>query len=298
LVGQAHIEQFSRDLATQNIRAAVIESGRVVWQRGEINEAACEAPVIAERIPPKLLDTPAPIPSGATIRQVLENRADGTPGEEILENRDFVQALHSSEHLPSAIPFAKRQHAPLGWFIQEYGGERILWCHSPTVLIVQVPGKKQSLVVAPAPSLEDTNVLRSSIVLQFLQQVAMLGMPGADHIIDSALDLLAKGDREASVSLVRGALDRSPELENSPDVSLLHLFSELGFPETEASATAVIKAHPSLPTAWFYYAQYVENRKRYREAAACYDKIVMHQPPWHNWTVEAARKELKYLRTN
>lgn len=298
LAGQARFENFSRDVQNQNVRVVVIESGRVVWQRGEITDAACEAPVIAERIPKAMLDSPAPIPSGATIRQVLENRADGMPGEEVLENREFVQALHLSEDLPGAIPFAKRQHGPLGWFIQEYGGERILWCHSPAVLIVQVPGKKQTLVVAPAPKVEDTNVLRSSIVLQFLQQVAMLGKPGADNMIDSALDLLAKGEREASASLARMALDGSPELENAPDVSLLHLFSELGFPETEASATAVIRAHPSLPTAWFYYGQYVENRKRYREAAACYDKILMHQPPWHNWTVEAALKELKYLRTN
>jgi tetratricopeptide (TPR) repeat protein len=173
-----------------------------------------------------------------------------------------------------------------------------LWCHSPAVLIVQVPGKKFSLVLSPAPPIDDNNVLRSSIVLEFLQEVTMLGKPDADNMIDAALDALAAGDREASARLARKALDRFPELENSPDVSLLHLFSRLGFPETEASATAVIKAHPSLPTAWFYYGQYVENRKRYREAAACYDKIVLHQPPWHNWTVEAARKELNYLRTN
>ena len=64
----------------------------------------------------------------------------------------------------------------------------------------------------------------------------------------------------------------------------------------EASATAVIRAHPSLPTAWFYYGQYLENSKRYREAAACFEKITMHQPPWHNWTVAAARKELGSLR--
>ena len=298
LAGQARFENFSRDLPNPDQRLAVIQSGRLVWQRGEITATACAEPVIAERIPRVMLDTPAPMPPGATIRQVLENRADGTPGEEVLENSEFIRALDRTEHLPSALAFARKQHQPLGWFAQEYGGERILWCHSSAVLIVQVPAKKLSLVVSPAPLLEDTNVLRSLIVLQFLQEVAMLGKPGADNSIDSALDLLAKGDRAASAALARTALDQFPELESTPDISLLHLFSELGLPETEASATAVIKAHPSLPTAWFYYARYVENRKRYREAAACFDKILMHQPPWHNWTVDAARQELKYLRTN
>jgi hypothetical protein len=59
----------------------------------------------------------------------------------------------------------------------------------------------------------------------------------------------------------------------------------------------VIRDHPSLPTAWFYYGQYLENRKRYREAAACFEQITMHQPPWHNWTVAAAKKELPNLKT-
>ena len=98
-------------------------------------------------------------------------------------------------------------------------------------------------------------------------------------------------------SLARQALDKFPGLESTPDVTLLYLFAQLRLPETEASATAVIQEHPSLPTAWFYYGQYLENSKRYREAAACFEKITMHQPPWHHWTVAAAKKELTYLKT-
>jgi tetratricopeptide (TPR) repeat protein len=78
---------------------------------------------------------------------------------------------------------------------------------------------------------------------------------------------------------------------------LLYLFAQLGLKESEASATAVIRAHPSLPTAWFYYGQFLENAKRYREAAACFEKITTHQPPWHHWTVAAAKEELTYLKT-
>ena len=75
------------------IHTAVIKSGRIVFQRGNITEPAPEEPVIAERVPRALLDKSAPGLTGATIRQVLLNTADGTPGEEVLENRSFFDAL-------------------------------------------------------------------------------------------------------------------------------------------------------------------------------------------------------------
>src|SRR5271169_6538298 len=88
LAGQARFAKFGRDLQhlAPGSRAAIIESGRVVWRTGRITARAPEEPVIAERIPQSSLDKPAPIPPGATIRQVLANTADGTPGEEVLEN--------------------------------------------------------------------------------------------------------------------------------------------------------------------------------------------------------------------
>jgi len=72
------------ELRISDLRAAVVESGRVVWSSGTIRAAAPEEPVIAERVPQDSLDNPAPISRGATIRQVLTNTADGTPGEEVL----------------------------------------------------------------------------------------------------------------------------------------------------------------------------------------------------------------------
>lgn len=284
LAGQAPFDKFRRDLQNPDLRAAVIEAGRVVWQQGKITEPACEEPAIAERIPQERLDTPAPEPPGATIRQVLENRADGTPGEEVLENLDFFRALGTHGQIPRAIPFALHEHGTLGWLSQDYAGARILWCHTPAVLIVRVPAKRLTLVAATNfKEAEDGNIARSAVALAFFKDVA--GLPVAESD-----ELIARGR-------VREALDKFPEVETTPDVSLLHLLSQLDLPETEGSATAVIKAHPSLPTAWFYYGQYVEHKKRYREAAACYEKITLHSPPWHNWTVAAARKELTYLKT-
>jgi hypothetical protein len=281
------------------IHIAVIKAGRVILQRGKITARAPEEPVIAERVPPALLDAPAPVPPGATIRQVLMNTADGTPGEEVLENRAFFEALHRRGAFPDAVTFAKKEHGTLGWFSQEYAGERLLWSYGPSVLLVRVPSKNLALVVSgdlKAARLEDGNVLRSKIALRCLEGLVK-STDSADHLIDAALENLNAGDREESAILARQALNMFPGLESTPDVTLLYLFSQLGLPETEASATAVIKAHPSLPTAWFYYGQYLENSKRYREAAACFEKITMHQPPWHNWTVAAAKKELTYLKT-
>ncbi len=186
---------------------------------------------------------------------------------------------------------------------QEVAGQRIQWRFQPKRLTIQLPAKRLALVVSgdsksltEAPRLEDGNVLRSSIALAFFKDVAGLQISEREELIAHAFTALYLGERDASMTLAGQALDKFPELESTPDVTLLYLFAQLGLPEAEASATAVIKAHPSLPTAWFYYGQYLENQKRYREAAACFEQITMHQPPWHHWTVAAAEKELRSLK--
>jgi hypothetical protein len=293
------LQHAARELRITDLRAAVIESGRIVWHMGSaITAPAPEEPVIAARIAPTLLDRPASQPPGATIRQVLENRADGTPGEEVLENRTFFEALHIAGPAPNAVRFAQREHGTLGWFVQDFAGQRVAWSYSPSLLMINLPNRKLTLVVSAnskaltaAARLQDGNIARSTIALAFL------GESQRDELIDRALIDLYFGDRDAAAALVHQAVDKFPELDSAPDVTLLYLFAQLRLPETEASATAAIKAHPSLPTAWFYYGQYLENSKRYREAAACFEKITLHEPPWHNWTVDAARIELTYLKT-
>jgi hypothetical protein len=305
LAAQDQFAKFEHDLHNMapGSHAAIIESGHVVWRNGKITEAACEAPVIAERIPHARLDTPAPAPPGATIRQVLDNTADGTPGEEVLENTAFVNALKPIARvgrLPSAVRFASQERQPLGWFHQIYDGRDIRWCHGSSVLIAQVKGAGEgilSLVVSRQVQIDNGNIARSDIALAFFKDVAGLQVSQRDEWIAQALAEFHREHRDASAQLVHQALNKFPELESMPDVSLLYLFAQLRLPETEASATAVIRDHPSLPTAWFYYGDYLEKNKRYREAAACFEKITMHQPPWHNWTVAAARKELTYLKT-
>jgi hypothetical protein len=321
LAGQGRFDAFRRDLdmaagdlRISDLRVAVLEGGRVVWRygAGPINAAAPEEPAIAERMLRLVqhgkisLDDRAPLPAGATIRQVLANTADGVTGEEVLDNRTFFEALKpiaGTAVMPRALEFAKKNHAALGWFTEEYKGEHVLWSYEPALLVVTLPGKARTLVVSAnskalteAPRLEDGNIARSSVALAWLEQ-ALSAKSERDELIDRALVSLYFGDRNTSTALVHQALDKFPELESMPDVTLLYLFAQLRLAETQASATVVIRDHPALPTAWFYYGQYLENSKRYREAAACFEMITMHQPPWHNWSVASAQKELTYLKT-
>jgi len=185
---------------------------------------------------------------------------------------------------------------------QNFAGRRIEWWFQAKCLTVGVAAKalvvcSNSKSLTEAPRLEDGNILRSSIALAFLKDVVGLPVSEREELIAHAFTALYFGDRTGSAKWAHAALDKFPELESTPDVTLLYLFSQLGLTETEPSATAVIKADPNLPTAWFYYGQYLEKSKRYREAAMCFEKITMHQPPWHNWTVAAAQKELTYLKT-
>jgi tetratricopeptide (TPR) repeat protein len=187
---------------------------------------------------------------------------------------------------------------------QEIEGSRVEWMFRAKDLTILLPAKHLELKVSAssaslteAPRLDDGNILRSEIALAFFKDVSGLTPSEREELIARAYTALYLGARDASTMLARQALDKFPELESTPDVSLLYLFAQLGLPETEASATAVIKANPSLPTAWFYYGQFLENNKRYREAAACFEQITMHQPPWHHWTVAAAKQELTHLKT-
>jgi len=185
---------------------------------------------------------------------------------------------------------------------QDFAGQRIEWWFQANCLKIELAPKglivcANSKSLTEAPRLDDGNILRSSIALAFLKDVAGLQVSEREESIAHAFTALYLGDLDTSARLAHQALDKFPELESTPDVTLLYLFSQLNFPETQASATAVIKEHPSLPTAWFYYGQYLEKNKRYREAAACFEMITTHDPPWHNWTVAAAQKELTYLKT-
>jgi len=195
----------------------------------------------------------------------------------------------------------------LGWFSETYSGERIVWDFSQTEdsssLLVKIPSRKITLIVlanskamTDAAHLEDGNIARSTIALVFLEDIVFQRTFQRDEMEDRALQAFYFGKQDESATILRETLNKFPELESSDDLTLLRLLSQLNFPATEASATVVIREHPSLPPAWFYYGMYVEHAKRYRESAACFEQITEHQPPWHHWSLAEAKKELRTLQ--
>jgi hypothetical protein len=195
----------------------------------------------------------------------------------------------------------------LGWFSQTHFGERIVWDfgqdEQSSTLFVKLPARKLTLIVVSdsknlveAAHLEDGNVARSAVALAFLEDVVFSRTFQRDEMENRALQAFYLGKQDESAAVLRETLNKFPELESSDDLTLLRLLSQLHSSATEASATVVIREHPYLPPAWFYYGMFVENEKRYREAAACFEQITEHQPPWHHWSVAEAKKELSTLQ--
>jgi len=191
-------------------------------------------------------------------------------------------------------------------FSQTYSGEQIVWNFSQSgdslSLRVEVPERKLTLIaranskaMTEAAHLEDGNIVRSAVALAFLVDVAGLPPSPRDEMENRALLAFYFGRQNESAAILREALDKYPELESADDVSLLRLLSELHLPATEGVATVVLKEHPDLPAAWLYYGRYLRNEKRFREATLCFKQITEHQPPWHDWTVSEAKKELSTL---
>jgi CubicO group peptidase (beta-lactamase class C family) len=199
----------------------------------------------------------------------------------------------------------------LGWFSQTYLNERVIWHYGQETrfgsLFLQVPDRRLTLIVladsnviSDAARLLDGNVARSPIALAFFKEVAFsnqgAGAFERDELENRALIAFHFRRRDESVALIKEALAKFPEMESSDDLTLLGLLAQLHLPETQSIATAVLREHPSLPPAWFYYGVYLLSARRYREATATFQRITDHQPPWHHWSVQSAREELKRLQ--
>lgn len=199
----------------------------------------------------------------------------------------------------------------LGWFTQTYLGEGVVWHYGQesafSSLFLRVPEKKLTFIVlansstlSDAGRLLDGNVARSLAALAFFRDVVFSGRDSPelmrDELVDESLAQLYLGHREQSAATLRTALEKFLALPGTGELTLLGLLAQLQFPETEACATVLLKEHPNLPPAWYYYGTFLEKSERYRESAACFEQITQHQPPWHHWTVSAAREELKKLQ--
>jgi CubicO group peptidase (beta-lactamase class C family) len=199
----------------------------------------------------------------------------------------------------------------LGWFTQTYLNEQIVWHYGQeeafASLFLRVPNRKLTLIVlansntmSDASRLLDGNVARSLVALAFLRDVVFPKRNATDfeqdEIVDQALVKLFLGKQSESAALMRAAFAKFPELKSSTDLSLLGLLARLKMPEAEPTAKAILRDHPNLPPALFYYGLYLESARRPKEAIVQFQGILSHQPPWHHWSLSIARQEIGKLQ--
>ena len=277
----------------------------------------CDGKPLAEQLKDRIFNplhmsqTSAP-PSTSAATGVISTTAD------LVKYAIALDGDHLVSPKSKALMFAQtnsisRKTLPygLGWFSQTYMNERMIWHYGQETgagsLFLRIPDRKLTLIVmsdsaaiSDGPRLLDGNIARSPIALAFFKQVAFSNRGVAaferDELENRALLAFYLGRREESAAIIKEALGKFPEMESSNDLTLLGLLAQLDLPETEPCATAVLREHPSLPPAWYYYGLYLLNARRYREATASFRKITDHEPPWHNWSVAAAKEELKQLQ--
>jgi Beta-lactamase len=271
------------------------------------------AELLTDRIfkPLHMSDTTAP-PDTRASDGVISTTTDLTKYSIALDGEQLVSAKSKAAMFtPTKSITGKILPSGLGWFSQTYMNERVIWHYGQDTgagsLFLRIPDRKLTLIVlsdsnviSDAARLLDGNVARSPIALAFFKQVAFSNRGAAaferDERENRALIAFYLGRRDESAAIIKETLAKFPAMESSDDLTLLGLLAQLHLPETEPSATTVLRAHPSLPPAWYYYGLYLLKARRYREATASFKKITDHEPPWHNWSVASAQEELKQLQ--
>ena len=261
--------------------------------------------------PLQMSDTTAP-PDNRAANGIISTTTDLAKYAIALDGNYLVSAKSKAAMFtPTKSTTGKTLPYGLGWFSQTYMHERVIWHYGQDTgagsLFLRIPNRKLTLialsnssVISAATRLLDGNVARSPIALAFFKQVAFSNRGVAaferDVLENRALIAFYLGRRDESTKIIKEALAKFPQMESSDDLTLLGLLAQLQLPETEPCATAVLRAHPSLPPAWYYYGLYLLKARRYREATASFKKIIDHEPPWHNWSVSSAQAELKQLQ--
>jgi hypothetical protein len=271
------------------------------------------AELLAERIfiPLHMSQTSAP-PDTHAAGGVISTTADLAKYAIALDGGHLVSAKSRiAMFTPTKSTNGKTLPCGIGWFSQTYLNERIIWHYGQDTgtgsLFLRIPHRKLTLIVlsdssviSDAVRLLDGNVARSPIALAFFKDFVFPNRNDLtferDDLENRALIAFYFGRRDESAKLIKEALAQFPGMESSDDLTLLGLLAQLHLPETEPCATTVLREHPSLPPAWFYYGLYLLKARRYREATASFKKISDHDPPWHHWSVAAAEEELKQLQ--
>ena len=251
-------------------------------------------------------------PATRAANGVISTTADLTKYAVALDGNHLVSAKSKAAMFtPTKSTRGEALPYGLGWFSQTYSDERVVWHFGQDTdagsLFLRIPARKLTLIVlsdsaiiSDAARLLNGNVARSPIALAFFKDVVFPNRDRKaferDELENRALLAFYFGRHDESATIIKEALAKFPEMESSDDLTLLGLLAQLHLPETEPCATAVLRQHPSLPPAWYYYGLYLLKARRYREATASFKNITDHEPPWHNWSVTSAQEELKQLQ--
>lgn len=203
----------------------------------------------------------------------------------------------------------------LGWFVQDYIGQKLVWHfgqeESYASLFLRVPERKLTLVVlansnsiSDAFRLLDGNAARSLLVLDFIRDLVLRDEPSsetaqrqldADRNLDQALASIYLHQPEQAVQFTKAAF-RNGALHRNPDVPTLYLLMRLHDPDlntaTEIIGASLLREHPNLPTALFYFGSFYEQTDRPEKAMIFFQRIADINPPLHHWTASLALLEL------
>jgi len=203
----------------------------------------------------------------------------------------------------------------LGWFVQNYLGEQIVWHFGQgdayASLFLRFPKRKLTLIVlansnsiSDAFRLLDGDAMRSLFAAHFFRDVvaARLKLSSSaqrqlnnDLEIGSALADLYMGEARSATRRVRQAI-ATGSIQSRANLSLMYLLVQLREPSlkalTERVGKSIVEQHPNLPPALFYLGSFYQQTNRSEAAVRLFEKIAELQPPAQHWSASLALVEL------
>ena len=216
---------------------------------------------------------------------------------------------------PSRSPSNRDLPYGLGWFIQDYLGERIVWHfgqeQSYGSLVLRFPKRKLTLILlansnsaSDAFRLVDGDAMRSLFALYFFRDViapranlkssARKQLEG-DLKIGKALARLYLGEPGEATRLAREAI-ATGSLQARPNLPVMYLLLKLKEPSlnsvTERVGESIVDRQPSSPPALFYSATFFQQTEQNDRAVALLERIAAIEPAPEHWSVPLALVEL------
>lgn len=298
---RAAAEPFSELLATRVLRPA--EMQHAFPSLAAVPESRRPFVAIPYKLhpnEPRLRATALPDPSVSAASGVVASITDlGHYAAAVLNRRLASQAsldlLFTATHSPvsGALPYG------LGWFTQDYLGERVVWHYGQedayASLLVLLPDRdlafvalSNSAAMSDAARLLDGNVARSLVASAFLRRV----IPGqrdrlvADSIVARALAAVYVARIDEARELVHSVAASDGGL--AADLPLLYLLDRINDRSldslTHRVASALLHGHPRHPPVLYFASEFEIQRGRPAEAITIMERIDATANAYDHWS--------------